>query len=71
MDHAAVATAAPMPACADYKACATDYRMGSATGTYLSMLWFFMFFIWIWLLIMVFSDISPQPGPVRLGQGHL
>ena len=25
--------------------------------TFLTMLWFFLFFIWIWLLITVFSDI--------------
>ena len=25
--------------------------------TFLSMLWFFLFFIWIWLLITIFADI--------------
>ena len=27
------------------------------SGTFFSVLWFFLFFIWIWLLIMIFADI--------------
>ena len=27
------------------------------SGTFFSVLWFFLFFIWIWLLITVFADI--------------
>lgn len=27
------------------------------SGTFFSVLWFFLFFIWIWLLITIFADI--------------